>query len=884
LTDVHPPSLPRIPTAVLRALLPHAERAEVLGDLAAEYEERRRAGAIGARVWCWRQVARSVPALVRRSWWRGWTGFEPAANAMRPGGHPMEQWIVDARHAARRLVRRPLYAALSILTLAIGIGGTASIFGIARAVLFEPLPYRDEETVGMFWMPFSWNQQEFAYLRGRFPGFSEVAQYMTDELIMELGGGPSRLVPGISASSELFRVLGVGAALGSTFQATDDVQGANPVAVLSYGLWQDLGAERSIIGKTIRFDGVNRTIIGVMPRGFWFPSPTVRIWIPHPLNPEERVGNYALVGRVSQGNRLDRFDAPLTQLTAMLGERFTYPPQWDKTNDAWVKSARDVLVRPLRPAILATLAAMAMILVIAGANVAALMLGQVEGRATELAVRSALGATGRRLTAQLVCEALMLGLASGVTGAALAAASFRFVVGTLPLGAWAEAATLDWMVFTVAMVVAIGAALMISLIPAIALWRGRLREAIGSSRSSGVAGRGTRLENTLVVAEVALAVLMAAGAGVLVRSVNNLYAIDSGLEPSSVGVLDVVLPADLNIPERKTALRAIDTELRIVPGVRNVSVVQQLALRSGGWNSGIVVEGKPDLPVTTTFVRLVAPEHFQTLGIAIKRGRGFEVTDVPSGSVDSIESPVVINEALAKKYFEGEDPIGRRVNSGFGPALGRIIGVVDDVAEGALTGEPAAVRYVLFESVQFVSAVQTFVFRTDAGRSPEGLLPAATAAVKRGSPRSAISEATTMERVFARAVGPVRQIMTLVTMLTGVALLLCAIGVYGVISHFVARRQRDWGIRIALGLQPARVISGIVSRGTALVALGSVIGIALYAAQARFIATFMYGVSPVDAVSIVASVLALLLVGVFAALLPAARASRTDPAIVLREQ
>jgi predicted permease len=796
----------------------------------------------------------------------------------------MEQWIVDARHATRRLVRRPLYATLSIFTLAIGIGGTAAVFGIARGVLFEPLPYRDEQSVGMFWMAFSWNQQEFAYLRGRFPGYSQVAQYTTDDLILELGGGAPRLVPGISSSHELFQVLGTNPLLGATFQPTDDIAGANPVAVLSYGLWQDLGGDASIIGKTLRLDGVNRTVIGVMPRGFWFPSPTVRVWIPLPLNPQERIGNYALVGRAEQGNLLGESLAPLARLTEMLSERFTYTPQWDKTKDAWVKPARDVLVTPLRPAVLATLAAMAMILLIAGANVAALMLGQVEGRATELAVRSALGATGRRLTAQLVCEALILGLASGATGAVLAAVSFRFLVSTLPLGAWAEAASLDWMVFAVAMLVALSTALLISMIPTLALWRGRLRQTIGATRTGGVAGKGTRLESTLVVAEVALAVLMAAGAGVLVRSVQNLYAIDPGLDPAGVGVIDVVLPADVSLPDRRIAVRAIDAELRTVPGVKHVSVVQQLALRSGGWNSGIGVEGKPDLPLTTTFVRLVGAEHFQTMGIVVRRGRGFEATDAPATPGDSAEVTVVINEALVKKYFENEDPIGRRVSTGFGPGWARIIGVVDDVAEGSLTGEAAPVRYLLTDAIPFMSVLQSCVFSADAGRNPEGMLQMASAAVKRASPRAAVSELTTMQHVFARAVGPVRQIMTLVTLLTGVALLLCAIGVYGVISHFVARRQRDWGIRIALGLQPAKVVSGIVSRGIVLVVGGSAIGVVLYIAQARFLSTFVYGVGTVDSLSMIASVLALLFVGVMAALLPAARASRTDPAIVLREQ
>ena len=246
------------------------------------------------------------------------------------------------------------------------------------------------------------------------------------------------------------------------------------------------------------------------------------LWLPQPLNPEEQIGNFSLVGRVAGGFRLDALDGPLSRLTAMLAERFTYSAQSNKTHDPWVKSPRDVFIRPLRPAVLATLAAMAMILLLAATNVSALMLGQVEGRASELAVRAALGATGGRLTAQLICEALVLGFASGVAGAAVAVASFRLFVGTLPLGAWAEVASLEWTTFAFAMLLAIGSSLAISLIPAFALWRGRLGQSIGASRLAGIAGRGMRLESALVVAQVAVGLVMAAGTGVLLRSVDNL--------------------------------------------------------------------------------------------------------------------------------------------------------------------------------------------------------------------------------------------------------------------------------------------------------------------------------------------------------------------------
>jgi len=599
---------PRLPTALLRAVLPYAEREEVLADLADEYAGRvTTSGHLPARLWIWRQLVGSLPSLLRRSWWRGWTGFEPRANHMRPGGPVMERWIMDVRYAVRRLRSRPTYTLLAVLTLALGVGGTAAVYSIVRGLLLEPLPYAAENEVAVFWSPFDWSEQEFLYLRPSFQGFQSVAAYRPEDVTMELGDGPARLVPGIASSSELFGVLGASPLVGRGFQPGDDAAGAEPVAVLSFGLWQELGGDRSVIGQRLRLDGVQRTVVGVMPRGFWFPDPTVRVWLPTPLNPESRSGNYTFVGRIAPGSSLAGMDAPVARIVALLDERFDYPAQWDKTRNASLTPVREYLIGSLRPALLATLTAMGVILLIACANVAALMLGQVDSQSTELAVRSALGADRRRLTQQLVVEALLIGVLAGGLGAALAAAGFRLLAGALPLGAWAESASLDWTVFWAAIAIAMIAALMVVLVPAVSLWRGDLRGALTRARTAGIGGRGGRLEGGLVVAEVALAVLMAAGAALLIRSVGNLYAIDPGIETEGVAVVDVAMGADVAREQRRQTMQELVVALQALPGVRSAAATQKLPLRGSGDSWGIEVEGRPELEQSTTYFRIVTP-------------------------------------------------------------------------------------------------------------------------------------------------------------------------------------------------------------------------------------------------------------------------------------
>ena len=876
-----PGTLPALPAAIFRVLLPLAERDEVLADFQAEYAQRvADTGAVAARRWARQQSIGSIPALIGRGWWRGMTGFEPRANRMRPGGPMFESWIMDFRYAARRLRRRPTYALLAVITLALGAGGTAAIFSVVRTLLLEPLPIAQEQQVGVLWFPYSWNEQEFLHFRPNFPGFKGMAAYRPDNATLETAGGPLRLVDGMAASAELFDVLGTRPMLGRGFQAGDDLAGAEPVSVLSYPLWEELGSDPSIIGRQVRLGGVARTVIGVMPRGFWFPSPTTRVWNSTPLNPQNRAGRYSLVGRVADGVSIEHMEGPLGSMTAALGARFKYPPRWDKTKNAKVTAAREYLVGEVRPSLVATLAAMGVILLIACANVAALMLGQVDARATELAVRAALGANRQRLIQQLVFEAILIGILAGVAGAAIAAGGFAVLVQSLPLGELQETAGLDWTVFWASMLAALIAAVVIAIIPGVSLWRSSsLQATMAKTRTGGIAGRGGRLEAGLVIAQMALAVLLAAGAGLLIRSVVNLRAINPGIETRGIVVVDATMPTRLTNAERKQAILQMLPPLQALPGVKSVAATQKLQLRGRGDSWGMSIVGKPDLADMTTFFRMVSRDYFTAMGMRISSGRNFEPTDREGN-----DRVVIVNEAFAARFFPGEDPVGHVIRT-FDDAGERIIGVVNNAADADLTDAPSPSRYVLYDQLPAgVWHQVTFVLRSDSDSSMAALMEGARSVIRRDGTQLAVQKTTTMQDVFNLALGATGQIVTLLSLLAGLALVLGAVGVYGVISHYVTRRSRDYGICIALGQRPARVVRQVVGRGAALVAFGSAIGIAAAIGVTKVLASLLYGVQATDPLALAAAVAVLLAVGVIAAFVPARRASLTDPVVVLRQQ
>ena len=880
-----PPRLPRLAVVLFRAMLPLAERDEVVADLNAEYAQRATAfGRASARSWVWRQLLGSVPALFGRTWWRGMTGFEPRSSRLRPGGPMFESWIMDFRYAARRLMRRPTYALLAVLTLALGAGGTAAVFSVVRALLLDPLPITREADVAVLWFDGSWTEQEYLGTRGEFPGFRQMAAYRPNDQTLDMPGAPLRLLPAIATSHDLFDVLGAAPALGRTFRQGEDAPGSELVAVLSHGLWQELGSDPNIIGKPLQLSGFTRTVVGVMPRGFWFPSPDTRIWITAPMNPARRSGQYTLVGRVAEGVSIDNMQGHLGALAKILGERFRYPSaEWDKTRNPSVRPAREFFVGDVRPSLIATLAAMGVILLIACANVAALMLGQVDARATELALKAALGANRQRLVQQLLFESLLIGIFAGLTGAALAAGSFALLVESLPLGALAENATLDWTVFSASMIASLVAAMLITIVPGIALWRGSsLRSTMSTTRTGGVAGRGGRLEGGLVIAQMAAAVLLAAGAGLMIRSVTNLRAIDTGMLTPGAVIVDTVMPLGLESAERRRVILDALPKLAALPGVQSVGAAQKLPLRGSGDNWGLEIRGRADnAAASTTAFRTVTRDYFATMGMTIRQGQGFGPSDREGSN-----RVVIVNEALVAKYFPNEDPIGQVLLTGLdeGEDLGeRIIGVVENASEADLQDPPVPTRYMLYDQMPFISPQVSFVLRTESEAQTAALAEAARVTLNQEGTRLAVEEVTTMQNLFDLAVGPTGQVVTLLSLLAGLALVLGAIGVYGVISHYVSRRTRDYGIYLALGQTPGKVIGQIVGRGTGLVATGAALGLIAALFLTRLLATLLYGIEATDPLSMAGAVAVLLAVGMIAAFVPARRASRTNPAIVLRQ-
>ena len=793
----------------------------------------------------------------------------------------MNPFLQDLRYALRRLRTSPTYAALTTLTLALGVAGTAGVYSITKRLLLEPLPVRAEEEVAVFWQEGSWSEAEFLYLRPEIQGFASLAAFRASDVPMQPADGPARLIKGAAATAELFGVLGVNPAVGPGFRPGDDRVGAEPVAVLSHSLWRDLGADPEIVGQRIEFGGVNRTVAGVMPAGFWFPDPTTRVWLANELNPEDQSGNWGLIGRMRGGAGIDAMRGELRRVMGVMDERFGYPEgEWDKRVNPELTPLRERLVGSVRPSLLATLAAMATILLIACVNVAALMLGQVDSRGTELAVRTALGAGRQRLLHQLVVESLVIGVLAGLVGAALALGGFRFLTGALPLGALAETTTVDWTVFWAAIGVALLAATAVALAPAVSVARSDLQRRLTRTRTGGIGGRGGRLESGLVVAQVALVLLMAAGAALLIRSVGNLRAIDPGVEIEGLAVVDIVLPATVEPARRPQLVREMVEAVEALPGVQSAASAQIIPLRDSGNNWGINIEGRPDLGGVTTAFRPVTPGYFETMGIRLLSGRMLRETD---RNADAEEGAVVVNQALADQFFPGMDPLGQRI-AFMGERWDRVVGVVENAAEADLSPEPEPARYMTHEQVPWLLPIEAIVIRMQDERNPAAVLDAARREIQRTAPQVAIQDLTTMENVFDRAIGPARQVMSLLSLLGSLALVLGTIGVYGVVSHFVTRRKRDWGIRIALGMRPARVVRQIVGQGSALVAMGVLLGLVGFLALARLLASFLYSVGTADPVALGGAAAILVGSGLLAAYLPARRASRIDPALVLREE
>ncbi len=605
----------------------------------------------------------------------------------------MKTWLTDARYAARRLrARAAAIHVLAVLTLALGIGGTAAVFGLARPLIFDPLPYANANDVGAFWMPGWWTEEEFLYLRGQVLGLSRcrgVPPGRRHDARWRRTGATRSRHPGDRRSCSTCSARGRCSA--ARFQRGRRRPRRRSVAVISYGLWQELGGAPSIVGKRVTLDGEPRTIVGVMPRSFWFPTPDVRLWHAEPLDPEGRNGSYALIGRVAPGADVrTTWRRSSGSSRRVIGERFSTRRKRTRRRTPSSQPLRDDLLGSMRPALVATFVTMALILLIACTNVAALMLGQVEGRATELAVRSALGATRGRITQQLVDRSAAARrdcAASPVAALAALALEFSHMRCRSALGPTAQRSTGRCLPSRSRIALA-AVLLVVARSRSLSLWRRESARRAQRRRTGGIHGRGGRLEHMLVVAEVALAMLIATGAALLVRSVAQSLRDRPGHQRrgrrrrrrgrrarTSTAAQRRQRSTTLTAAAGRDARRPERGALRC-----------RLPLRGDGNSFGITIEGHEDREQSFTFFRVATHDYFATMGIALRAGRLFDEFGSPRLDRDlRRHQRSARQEILSRAKIRSAGVMG----GGFGMQQ-RIVGVVANVAEGTLKREARA--------------------------------------------------------------------------------------------------------------------------------------------------------------------------------------------------
>lgn len=689
------------------------------------------------------------------------------------------------------------------------------------------------------------------------------------------------------ASAELFDVLDVPPLLGRAFQAGDDRPGAEPVVVLSHSLWaQQFGSDPAIVGRRIDLSGEPRTVVGVMPEGFYFPTPEMEIFVPLDLDSDDPgyAGNgwLVIVGRLRPGISEAQLATDLDRVTRALGERFEYPAAWDKTRDPYVVKIREYLFGEIRPALLVLLGAVGLLLLMACVNVAALLLTRTVDRTREVAVRAALGAGRARLARQVLTESIVLGAAAGLVGIGLAVGLFDVLVASLPLQpAFRQTLSLDWTMLVTAIVLAVVTGALVAIAPMRSLLRGDLSGLAMSERSVGTGADTGRMQNVLVVAEVLLAVVLVTGASLLVRTVDQLRAIDPGFDTAGLLTMDVLLPEDQSTDAERAAFHDQLLERgRALPGVAEVSLVNRLPLRDGGYQGPVGIPDRLDLQGAArpnALFRPVTPGTFEALGAEIVEGRAFLPSDGPDAP-----RVAVINETFARRVWGDESPIGRRFSQGFFSGDAEIVGVVGNMAATELVGEPPMAAYYSWDQTQRGSAGAIVVAKVSTGDPADAATPL-RALIAELAPRAAVDRVSTMDEAAEAEMSEALRLRFFLGLFSLLGIVLGSVGVYGVVSYSVERRRAEFGIRLALGAEPAHLLKRVIWRGLVPVLGGIILGTVVALFASSLLARFLFEVQPVDPLSMFAAA-GILVVGGVASLVPAIRASVTRPAVALRAE
>jgi putative ABC transport system permease protein len=806
--------------------------------------------------------------------------------------------LKDLSHSIRSLLRHPAFAAVAVITLTLAIGVNTTIFSVVNAVLLKALPFRNpEQLVSVHSAPAGSDGlpgiAAYQYLgwKDRATNFDDLAAF-TDNNFNLTGLGEPERISCAQVTASLFSTLGVQPMRGRFFVAQEDRPGASNVAVVSEAFWQRrFGRDESILERTLTLDNKPYTIVGVVPNNFRFPG-EFEVWLPLALDPvKEFQGDWfqlvEVVGRLKPGATLAGAQSELAFVSRQVSQQQGKEPL--PLAPAEVAPLQQQLVAGVRVTVLVLWGAVGLVMLLACVNVASLMISRTLARQREMAVRAAVGARRWQLIRQLLTESVLIGITGGALGLLVAVWGTRAVAGLVPAGFATSVydlnnIRLDWRVFTFTLALSVLTGIVFGLAPALTASRPDLIGALRNSRAQGLMSFGLRsFRGWLVVSELALAVVLLLAAGLLVRSFNKLVNVDLGFDRTNVLTARISLPRSsyAKAPQVQAFYDDLLQRVKALPGVESAGTISHTPLRGFSMVAFMQVEDYPPLdkkkdpPVG---IGAVSNEYFKTMKIPLLSGRYYDARDAADG-----QKVAIVNQAFAKHFLASSDPLGKRVGFGCEESEGlcrTIVGVVGNIRQESITDEVAPEIYLPFAQLRVNG--MTLLVRTTS--DPLALARSVRNEVLAIDKNQPVYEVKTLAQHVNDAVAVSRSLMVLFAAFALLALVLGAVGIYGIVSYSVTQRTHEIGIRMALGARAANVLTLIMKNGLALVLAGIVIGVGSAVGLTRFLATLLFGIEPTDSVTFIVVSAVFFVIAMFAALIPALRATRVDPVIALRSE
>jgi len=800
----------------------------------------------------------------------------------------MNSILQDIRYGVRMLAKSPGFAAVAILTLALGIGANSAVFSVLNAALLRPLPFPDSRRVGVLLVSENHAAAEWAAAypdfedwRGQSQVLDGLSAFAPQSVNFTGRDEPTRIRGGF-VSANFLAMVGVQPSFGRAFNAGDDVPGAARVVVINYGFWQGLlGGDPQILGKPLTLNGESFTVVGVMPRDFQFPIGSCDVWIPMPYNPhlsrDRAVGSVAVLARMKRQVSREQVQAELNTIAQRLGKQY---PDTNRNREIKFTPLQDMLTQEIRPALGVLMAAVAFVLLIACANVASLLLARASGRHREMALRATLGAAPARLVRQIVTETLLLWLAGAALGLLLGGWGLVGLARVRPAELIARFPTqLDPPVLAFTLGITIFSGLLFGLIPAIRFSNPNLLDSLKEGdRAAGRASGRSRMGRALVVSQIALALVLLLGAGLAMKSLAKLIDVNPGFNPENLLTLEYRLPRN-KYPQKVQQWnfhRQVVEHAQSLPGVRSAAEVMGLPISGNGEEGKIVFLDRPEPPpgeAPRAQVNVCDPHFFSTMEIPLLRGREFT-------SGDTADSPavVVVNQVMARTYWRDSDPIGRIIRLPERGITATVVGVVGDVKQYNLDDLEAGQVYLPQAQVPDIFA--TLVARVEGNpMSLAGALRNAVWSVDRDQP---VWKVRTEQSLLDESVGSHRFLKLLLQIFSALALALAAIGIYGLLSYSTSQRIQEIGVRLALGAQRHHVLRLVLGEGLRIALGGLAVGFLGALVLTRFLSSQLFGVSATDPIIFAAVAVLLCAVVLLACYVPARRAMRVDPMVALR--